>query len=75
MVLCGWQPISQTTALWLLGSELLSEHFAADTATLHEDLRWTDVPRVADTTTLLEVLPPILEAAETATADDSGGGP
>ena len=58
MVLFGWQHISQTTALRLLESELLSEHFAADTATLHEDLCWTDEPRVADTATLQEVLLP-----------------
>ena len=36
----------------------MSEHFAADTATLHEDLCWTDEPRVADTATLQEVLLP-----------------
>ena len=58
MVLFGWQHISQTTALRLLESELLSEHFAADTATLHGDLCWTDEPRVADTATLQEVLLP-----------------
>ena len=71
MVLFGWQQISQTSLLLqqllllLLESsalvelsELLSEHLAADTATLHV------------TTTLQEVLPPFLEAAETATADE-----
>ena len=71
MVLFGWQQISQTSLLLqqllllLLESsalvelsELLSEHLEADTATLHV------------TTTLQEVLPPFLEAAETATADE-----
>ena len=52
----------------------MSEHFAADTATLHEDLCWTDEPRVADTATwpesLLELSLSEHMAEETLTAAD-----